>query len=169
MCPGAWPEYLSHPPSRQELLESTFPSYPPPPHPKKSDDPPPPAKLSVRNTAIKMLLDQTLSATFNTLLFSVFNRSLRAAMGDAPAEHSIFKAMADWNSPGAIDFGRVDLAEVWQMAKDEFWPIFRAGWALWPAVGIVNYTLVKTIQGRNLVGGLAGITWATYMSMVASH
>lgn len=123
----------------------------------------------MRNAAIKLVLDQTLSATFNTLLFCMFNRSLQAAMGDAPRERSIFKALGYWNSPGAIDFSRVDFGEVWQKSKDEFWPIIRAGLSLWPAVSIVNYTLVKTIQGRNLVGGLAGVTWGTYMSMVASQ
>lgn len=161
-------EYLSHPP-RQSFLESTFPSYPPPPHPKKSDDPLPPAKLSVRNVTVKLVLDQTLGATVNTLLFSTFNRSLQAAMADAPREPSIFKAVAYWNGAGAIDFARVDVNEVWQLAREEFWPILTAGWRLWPAVAVVNYTLVKTIQGRNLVGGLAGVGWGTYMSMVVAE
>lgn len=159
---------LSHPP-RQDFLESTFPAYPPPPHPKKSDDPPPPPKLSLRNTAIKLALDQTLGATANTLLFSTINRSLQAAMVDAPRETSIFKAMAYWNNPGAIDFSSVDFAEVWRVSTEEFWPILRAGWSVWPAVATVNYTLVPTVQGRNLLGGLCGIAWGTYMSMIAAE
>jgi len=153
----------------QDFLESTFPAHPPPPHPKKSDDPPPPPKLSLRNTAIKLALDQTLGATVNTLLFSTINRSLQAAMTDAPRETNIFKAMAYWNNPGAIDFASVDFAEVWRVSTEEFWPILRAGWSVWPAVATINYTLVPTVQGRNLLGGLCGIAWGTYMSMIAAE
>lgn len=114
------------------------------------------------------MLDQTLGAALNTLAFSFFNRALQQAMVDAPVEHSVFKAIGYWNSGGAIEFDKVDFAQVWQQSKDEFWPIIMAGWKLWPLVSTVNYSMVKDVQTRNLIGGAAGIGWGTYMSLMAS-
>jgi hypothetical protein len=154
---------------RQVFLESKFPAYPPPLHPKKTDDKPPPAKLSVRNTAIKFALDQTVGSAVNTLLFSVVNRSLQEAMADAPRITNPYKAISYWTRAESLDFSRVDFGTVWATALDEFWPIIQAGWKLWPFVSLFNYTVVKTVEGRNLVGSLAGLGWGVYMSLVAAN
>lgn len=154
---------------RQVFLENTFPAYPPAPHPKKSDDPPPAPKLSIRNTIIKLLLDQSISAVLNTLLFSVFNRTIQGAMADAPPETSIFKAISFWSSPGAIKLHAVDYADVWEQSVGEMWPLLLACWRFWPAVALVNYTMIRSVRMRSLVGGLAGIAWGTYMSLVAAR
>ncbi|KAF7547766.1 hypothetical protein G7Z17_g7497 [Cylindrodendrum hubeiense] len=153
----------------QDFLESTFPAYPPPPHPKKSDNPPPPPKLSIRNTAIKLVLDQTVGSALNTLLFSTFVHSLRAALHPAPRITSLFKAISFWTNPGTVDLSRVNWDTVWDASLDEFWPIVFAGWKLWPAVSLVNFSAVKTVQGRNLVGSLAGVVWGIYMSMITAE
>lgn len=158
----------------QDFLESTFPAYPAPPtpHPKKSDDPapaPPLPKLSIRNTVIKLLLDQTVGAALNTLLFSTYMHSLHQALHPVPRITDIFKAISFWTSPGAVDLTRVDWLQVWQASLDEFWPIVVAGWKLWPVVSLVNFTAVKTVEGRNLVGALAGVGWGIYMSFVAAQ
>ena len=63
----------------------------------------------------------------------------------------------------------MDWSVVWAASKDEFRPIFVAGWKLWPAVSLVNFTLVKTVEGRNLVGALAGVVWGVYMSLVSAR
>jgi len=153
----------------QSWLEATFPSRPAGSHPKKSDDKPKgEPKLSVRNTIIKLVLDQTVSATFNTLAFSMYTRGLQAAMHHAPRETSITGAIRFWNSPGSIKFDEVDWAGVWRVACDEFWGIYVDGLKVWPAVAVVNFTVVKDVQTRNLVGGMAGIAWGTYMSMLAN-
>jgi protein Mpv17 len=52
-------------------------------------------------------------------------------------------------------------------ARQEFWPLMIAGWRLWPLVSIVNFTLVRSVQGRALVGNLAGLGWGVYLSLVA--
>jgi hypothetical protein len=154
----------------QSWLEATFPSRPAAPHPKKSDDKPKEEpRLSVRNTIIKLVLDQTLSASFGILAFSMYTRGLQAAMHDAPKETSVFKAIGFWNSPGSIKFDQVDWAGVWRVACDEFWGIYTAGLKVWPAVAMVNYTIVRDVQTRNLVAGMAGIAWGTYMSMIANQ
>jgi hypothetical protein len=151
----------------QEFLESTFPAYPPPPRRKPGAKVPPP-RFSVRNTLAKFALDQTVGATFNTLLFSTFMRSLLAASEHAPRVTSLSKAVAFWTTSGAVDFSRVDFPSVWRAAQDEFWDIVVAGWKLWPAVSLINFTLIKTVQGRNLVGSVAGVVWGIYMSLVAA-
>ncbi|CAM1502270.1 Fc.00g042540.m01.CDS01 [Cosmosporella sp. VM-42] len=153
----------------QDFLESAFPAYPQPPHPKKTDEKSPPPQLSIRNTLIKFLLDQTIGAILNTLLFSTFTHSLRLATLPTAPITSLSKAITYWTSPGAVDFRRVDFSVVWAASKEEFWPIFVAGWKLWPAVSLVNFTLVKTVQGRNLVGALAGVVWGVYMSLISAR
>ncbi|TVY13119.1 hypothetical protein LARI1_G008966 [Lachnellula arida] len=84
-------------------------------------------KLSLQNTAIKFTLDQTIGATINTLVFSLFVAGFKGATVEQ-----------------AVD-----------AAKEEFWPIMSAGWKLWPLVSAVNYTLVKSVEGRSLLGSLA--------------
>ncbi|KAF4971494.1 hypothetical protein FZEAL_9837, partial [Fusarium zealandicum] len=147
--------------------ETTFPAHPKqPPNPK---DPNPQPRLSIRNTAIKFLLDQTLGAAVNTLLFSTYTHALRAALHPAPVITSLPKAIYFWTQPGTLDFSRVDWSVVWEAAKADFYPLVAAGWKLWPAVSLVNFAAVKTVEGRNLVGALAGVVWGIYMSMVAAQ
>ena len=88
---------------------------------------------------IKFLLDQSFSAALNTLAFSL-------AMGA---------------------FQGLDYAGAMSKAKEEFWPLMIAGWRLWPVVSIVNFTMVRSVQGRTLVGSLAGVGWGIYLSLVA--
>lgn len=53
-----------------------------------------------------------------------------------------------------------------EVAKDEFWPLMKAGWKLWPLVSVLNFTVIKTVEARNLVGSLAGMGWGIYLSLV---
>lgn len=117
-------------------------------------------KLNVRNTVTKFLLDQTVGSTVNTLLFSMFMTSIQLAM--APG------VPGGKTGAAAIDYGRVDWAFVLAKSRAEFWSIIKAGWRLWPAVSLVNFTLVKSVQGRNLLGSLAGVVWGIYMSLFAA-
>ncbi|KJZ75902.1 hypothetical protein HIM_04726 [Hirsutella minnesotensis 3608] len=155
---------------RQTYLEASYPAHPPPTrHPKKSDAKrQQQAPLSVRNTAIKFALDQTVGAVVNTLLFSLFIHSLQDAMAPAPRVASLPKALAYWLTPGAVDFARVDFARVLDVSLAEFWPIILAGVKVWPAVSLLNFTVVKTVSSRNLVFCIAGVAWGIYMSMVAA-
>ncbi|KAH8169948.1 mpv17 / PMP22 family protein [Sarocladium implicatum] len=152
----------------QDFLESTFPQYIQPPHPKKTDEKTPPApKFSILNTLIKFILDQSIGAALNTLAFTTFFSAIHMAMDPAPRITSPFKAANYWVQAGAIDFGRVDYGRVWEESKLQMLPIMKAGWKLWPAVSLVNFTMLTTVEARGLVGGLAGIGWGIYMSIVA--
>ncbi|KAM0561213.1 hypothetical protein ACHAPJ_003718 [Fusarium lateritium] len=155
----------------QDFLESSFPAHPPEPSnpkdPKGSKKTQP--KLSVRNTIIKFILDQTVGAAVNTLLFSTYVHALRSAIQPMPVITSLTKAIRFWTSPGTLDFDRVNWAAVWEASKADFAPLVFAGWKLWPAVSIVNFAAIKTVEGRNLVGALAGVVWGIYMSLIAAQ
>lgn len=97
------------------------------------------AKLNIRNTITKFLLDQSISAAFNTLGFSL-----------------IFAGFKGASTTQAI-----------QIARQDFWSLMRAGWRLWPAVSLLNYTFLKTVEARNLVGGLASLCWNIYLCSIA--
>ncbi|KAK4229556.1 hypothetical protein QBC38DRAFT_105630 [Podospora fimiseda] len=137
----------------QEFLESTWPGYYTPSskdsNPKK-DDPKKegtikgqPPKLHKTNTAIKTVLDQTIGAAANTLMFSLFMGGIKDLM-----------------EVGVMDFGGV-----WNRAMGEFWGIVFAGWRFWPLVSFVNFVFLESVESRNLLGGLAGLGWGVYLSL----
>lgn len=86
-------------------------------------------------------------------------------MVHAPRITNLPAAAKYWSSPNAVDFRVVDFAVVWEEAKAEFWSLMIAAAKLWPAVSLINFTLVKSVQGRNLVGALAGVVWGVYVSL----
>ncbi|KUJ23297.1 Mpv17/PMP22 family protein [Mollisia scopiformis] len=96
------------------------------------------SKLHIQNTLIKFLLDQTIGATLNTLLFSL--------------------AFAGFRGEG--------YADAIATAQEEFWPMVRAGWTLWPFVSLLNFAVVKSVEGRALVGSLSGLLWGIYLSLL---
>ncbi|KAF4780439.1 Mpv17/PMP22 family protein [Colletotrichum scovillei] len=177
------PSSLTHP--RQGFLEESFPAYHVSPTKKAiasaaanddkaldreaREDQLVEPKLNIRNTLIKLVLDQTVGAALNTLAFSMFMHSIQTAMVRpehlAAAQHSgtfLF-------SRGAIDYSNVDWQSVVHKSQLEFVPIFIAGLKLWPMVSLVNFAFIKSIEGRNLVGSLAGVAWGIYMSLVAAR
>ncbi|PQE04979.1 mpv17 pmp22 family protein [Rutstroemia sp. NJR-2017a BBW] len=137
---------LSAPPNfflimtRQSLLESAFPSKKSASRSKSENSKSAGAdeSLSIFNTLIKVFLDQTVLATFNVFLFLV--------------TFALFK--------GATTQQAV------QNASEEYWDMMKAGWTLWPWVSLGNFAVVKSVQGRALVGGLAGIVWNVWLGMV---
>ncbi len=176
---------LSTPPNFlwQETLESAFPSYRIAPTAEAlasaaaSDDaalddesargalveP----QLSKRNTLAKFVLDQTLGAAVNTLLFSLFMHGVREGM----AHHYDVagKGKGAWGFVAGGDVVRYEAVEwvgVWAKARGEFWGLVRAGWRFWPVVSLVNYGFVKSVEARSLVGALAGLAWGVYLSLV---
>ncbi|KAK7750009.1 hypothetical protein SLS62_008000 [Diatrype stigma] len=157
--------FISTPPNFlwQEFLESTYPAYKATAGTsaaeKKEQKQEQAPKLSKGNTAAKFVLDQTVGAAANTFLFSVFIHSIQAAM-----------AVSSGSAGGVVglDYSKVDWTHVLARSRAEFAALVVAGWRLWPLVSLVNFTLVKTVEGRNLVGGLAGVAWGVYMSLVAA-
>ncbi|KAI5924440.1 Mpv17/PMP22 family protein [Camillea tinctor] len=128
-------------------------------------------KLNITNTIIKLFLDQTVGAAANTILLSLFMHSIQDAMirptaGPLSGAENSFRYLV---SPGAVDYSAVGWNGVLERSQAEFWPLLVASWKLWPLVSLVNFVFVKTIEGRNLIGGLAGIIWGIYLSLVAAQ
>lgn len=157
---------------RHEFLEDQFPAYPTgrKSGPKRRGKELTRPTLSKRNTAIKLILDQTLSAAFNTVLFSVFHHSVQSALSPTAVKTSSFlEALCLLASPKGLDFSEVDYRVVWEATANNFWPIMRANWRLWPVVALLNFTLVKTVQMRSLVLALAGLGWRVFLSLFTAR
>ncbi|KAK6860319.1 hypothetical protein PG995_003955 [Apiospora arundinis] len=137
-------------------------------------------KLNVANTLTKTVLDQTLGAFGNTYLFSLYIHSVQAAMDrplgtplSTPDTSALYLAsllfgLGATATAKRIQYGSVSWDAVVKTSQAEFWSIVVAGWRLWPAVSIINFVFIKSIEGRNLVGGLAGVIWGIYMSLRAA-
>jgi protein Mpv17 len=97
------------------------------------------SKLHIPNTIAKFALDQTVGAAINTLFFCFVFATFRGA----------------------------SFEQAVQASKEEFWSLMVAGWKLWPMVSAVNFTVVRSVQTRNLVGSFAGMIWTVYLSLVA--
>ncbi|KAK0737523.1 hypothetical protein B0T21DRAFT_331664 [Apiosordaria backusii] len=170
----------------QEFLESTFPAYHPSPTPeaiasasKGSEDeldaeakegklveP----KLNKLNTAIKTVLDQTIGAFVNTILFSMFMHGIQMGMAHHSAEaQNGLGFLFGSAGKGVVNVENVDWRIVWERTKGEFWTIVKAGWKFWPFVSLVNFAFLTSVQARNLVGGLAGIGWGIYINLFAGN
>ncbi|GAB1311645.1 hypothetical protein MFIFM68171_01855 [Madurella fahalii] len=167
----------------QDFLETTFPAYgggAPPTREAGEDKAGAGAgtsaqpRLNKRNTLAKAVLDQTVGAVANTLLYSCFMHGIQMAMAHHHHHHHHHQlggsAGWDWllSDPwGAVRYADVDWAVVWERARAEFWGLLTAGWRFWPLVSLVNYVFLTSVQARNLVGGLAGLGWGVYLSLAA--
>lgn len=173
-------------PNRQEFLESSFPaSYVTPTseavrsasandekalEKEEKEGKLVEPKLNVTNTAIKWFLDQTVGCAVNTFLFSLFMHSIHIAM-DRPlgSPLSTPDQSVRYLLGGHVDYGKVDWGQVVAQSQAEFADIVLASWKLWPIVSVVNFAFVKSVQGRNLLGSLAGVVWGIYMSLFAAR
>ncbi|GAB1742951.1 hypothetical protein NU219Hw_g8652t2 [Hortaea werneckii] len=96
-------------------------------------------KLNKKNTLIKFSLDQTIGAGVNTVLFLIGLPLLR---------------------------GQTDMKILKSRVAEEFWPMIYAGQRLWPAVSVLQFTVVP-FEYRQLVGSTVGLVWGVYLSLIA--
>lgn len=178
----------SHISTGQDLLESSYPSTTPVPskeaissasrsNEKELDREARDGKLveerlSVPNTIIKFILDQSIGAAINTVAFSLFTHSIQQAMSHrttGPDESAAFLVSGWGMSGGPMDYSQVNWKLVLEEAKSEFLPIMKAGWALWPWVSLFNFAVVKSIEVRSLIGAIAGMVWGVYTSLISAR
>ncbi|KAI9782676.1 MAG: hypothetical protein M1835_003952 [Candelina submexicana] len=96
-------------------------------------------RLDVGNTLKKFLIDQTLGAAVNTVIFV-------AVMGG---------------------FKGLNVAEIAQEVQKNFWPITVAGLKVWPLFSLLAFTVIP-VDRRVLAGSLVGVGWSIYLSLVAA-
>lgn len=126
----------------QTWLEKEFPSHTATTTSSNTTDPPksstddksPPEKtekkLNLPNTAIKFILDQTLGAAVNTIIFIASMDLLRGETLEFAIQH----------------------------CKRDFWGLMLAGYKMWPAVSITSF-LVIPVEQRVVFGSVAGLFW----------
>ena len=95
-------------------------------------------QLSIRNTIVKFLLDQSVGAAVNTIMFIMGIAMLRGY---------------SWQ------YG-------WEETKVGFWPLTFAGQKLWPLVSIISLTLVP-VEQRMVFGSTVGVGWGIFLSLMA--
>ncbi|EXJ80288.1 hypothetical protein A1O1_08430 [Capronia coronata CBS 617.96] len=95
--------------------------------------------LNKANTARKFLFDQTLGAFVNTVAFV-------AAM-------AAFKGK-NWKG-------------VQRDVERDVVPLMINSWKLWPAVALINFTLVP-VDRRVIVASVVGLFWGIYLSLFAA-
>ncbi|KAF8431386.1 hypothetical protein BGX38DRAFT_1228790 [Terfezia claveryi] len=142
---------LSTPPNYfwQELLESWFPSYttalsPPTSKSEKSIQ----QSLSTSNTIKKFLTDQAISAPLNTLAFLAFMKG---------------SALASRLRSGS----RTSMSELLWEVVCEFPALHIASLKLWPAVGLLSFTLIP-VERRVIFGSFVALGWNIYLGLAMS-
>lgn len=105
----------------------------------KESAPNPHKQLSIRNTIIKFLLDQSIGAAVNTVMFIMGIGMLRGQ---------------SWQTG-------------WEETKSGFWPLVFAGQKLWPLVSIISLTLVP-VEQRMVFGSIVGVGWGVFLSLYGS-
>lgn len=61
--------------------------------------------------------------------------------------------------------GVSDWGYIADRVREETLPLILAGQKLWPAVSLISFTVVP-LEYRTLFGGLVGVGWGVYLSLV---
>jgi hypothetical protein len=115
------------------------------PKSEKAKEKPPPAKtqMSKANVFIKLLLDQTIGAAVNNLMFLVF--------------------MGYMNATPAGKQGPWDAVE--REVRQKFWPIMADGLKVWPFFSLISFLFIP-VDKRIVAGCLVGVGWTIYLSLM---
>jgi hypothetical protein len=118
-------------------------------------------QLNLRNTAIKVFLENTIVSIVNTFLFVMFMNFMNRSMGSSGCSTQVEAAQN-------IISGGVARCGVSTDIYEQFVSLLTAGWRFWPIVSLINFALLKSVQGRNLMSGLAGLVWGIYISILTA-
>jgi hypothetical protein len=123
-----------------------FPSsVPSTPSEKTLKDKPAPTHTSKRNVFIKFLLDQTIGAVVNNLMFLVYIAYVNHSEG----------------------MNQASLHSVQAEVSERFWPMCRDGYKFWPLVSLASFLWVP-VDKRVLFGCSAGVLWGIYLSLAVA-
>ncbi|EMD69222.1 hypothetical protein GGP41_004766 [Bipolaris sorokiniana] len=144
---------LSTPPNIiwQGFLEDQFPtnvpSTPASASSEKSTSKSAPTKTSMsrRNVLIKFILDQTIGAVVNTLMFVSY--------------------MAYVNAQGKPGVNVSDV--VTSDCINKTWPMMKDGYKFWPAISLISFLWIP-VDKRIVFGASVGVVWGIYLSLAAN-
>jgi len=140
----------------QGFLEDQFPTNIKKPQPSSSDEKEKKPKslkgtISTANVLTKFLLDQTIGALVNTLMFLAYMSYINYA------------------SANALD--RFSAGNAWDVVRHECgsktWPMMLDGYKFWPVVSLVSFLWVP-VERRVVFGCSVGVIWGIYLSFAAS-
>lgn len=138
---------VSNPPNIvwQSFLEHHFPTQVPSAAPKAADEKPSSpsnTQMSKGNVLIKFLLDQTIGAVVNTLMFLAYMAFVNASQQ-----------------------GRGDpWAAVVKDCSDKTWPMMKDGYKFWPAISLISFLWIP-VDKRVVFGCSVGVIWGIYLSL----
>jgi hypothetical protein len=101
-------------------------------------------QTSKTNVLIKFLLDQTIGALVNTLMFLAYMGYINAAQQGKP------------DAWGAVA----------QECINKTWPMIKDGYKFWPAVSLISFVWIP-VDKRVVFGCSVGVVWGIYLSLMA--
>jgi hypothetical protein len=140
---------ISNPPNIiwQTFLEDHFPTNVPAIASNTSDEKKPAAatktQTSKTNVLIKFVLDQTVGALVNTLMFLAYMTYVNVTQqGKQDAWSAIAKE-----------------------CSDKTWPMMKDGYKFWPAISLISFLWIP-VDKRVLFGCSVGVIWGIYLSLI---
>jgi hypothetical protein len=140
---------ISNPPNIiwQTFLEDRFPTSVTKATPKSGDEKKPVAAVQAEtskiNVLIKFLLDQTVGALVNTLMFLAYMAYVNASAQDKQ------------NAWGAVA----------KDCSDKTWPMMKDGYKFWPAISLISFVWIP-VDKRVVFGCSVGVIWGIYLSLI---
>ncbi|CAO2651006.1 Nn.00g093030.m01.CDS01 [Neocucurbitaria sp. VM-36] len=137
---------ISNPPNIiwQNFLEDLFPTNIPlslPPTSEKKPTSPAKTRTSKTNILIKFLLDQTIGAVINTLMFLGYMGYVNASASQDAWGH------------------------VATECRNKTWPMMKDGYKFWPAISLISFVWVP-VDKRVVFGCSVGVIWGIYLSLM---
>jgi hypothetical protein len=139
---------ISNPPNIlwQTFLEDQFPTNVPFTTPGGTDEKStqrPESRTSKRNILIKFMLDQTIGALVNTLMFLAYMGYVNASQhGKQDAWGTVVKD-----------------------CSDKTWPMMKDGYKFWPAISLISFVWIP-VDKRVVFGCSVGVIWGIYLSLM---
>jgi uncharacterized membrane protein len=100
-------------------------------------------QTSKTNVFIKFLLDQTIGALVNTLMFLGYIAYVNASQQ-----------------------GKQDTwSAVVQECSDKTWPMMKDGYKFWPAISLISFLWIP-VDKRVVFGCSVGVVWGIYLSLM---
>ena len=140
---------ISNPPNIiwQTFLEDLFPTSVTKATPKSRNEKKPAAAVqsetSKTNVLIKFLLDQSIGALVNTLMFLAYMAYVNTSSQD---KQDIWSAIA-------------------KDCSDKTWPMMKDGYKFWPAISLISFVWIP-VDKRVVFGCSVGVIWGIYLSLM---